>query len=458
MSSGPSSQAKDVAYHLHSFTNLREHEQRGPLIIDRGAGVYLYDSEGKRYLDGMASLWCCSLGYDEPRLLEAASRQMAKLPYSHTFRGRANGPALELAEQLIEAVPMPMSRVFFANSGSEANETAVKLAWYYNHSLGRPGKRKIITREGAYHGTTVLASSLSGLPSMHSGFNFSTDYVLRTGCPHHYRHAFADESEEDFATRLARELEELIVREDPDTIAAFIAEPVMGVGGVIVPPETYFEKVQKVLSRHDILLIADEVICAFGRTGNFLGSETVGMQPDIITMAKALSSAYFPISAVMVSDSIYRAVRDESDRLGVFSHGLTYSGHPVAAAVALETLAIYRERGIVKHVARMGQRLKDGLNALADSPLIGEVRGVGLMHAVELVADKESKQPFGADLAVGRFLMDNAEENGLFVRAVGDTILVAPPLVLEEQEVDALLRLLGDALRETERHVASTRQ
>ncbi len=449
-----SARERDIAHHLHAFTDPAAHERTGPLVIERGEGVYLIDEQGRRYLDGMASLWCCALGYNEPRLIEAAHRQLKQLPYSHTFRGRSHPAVSLLAEALLGAVGPPQSKAFFANSGSEANETAVKLAWFYNAARGRPEKRKIITREGAYHGTTVLAAALCGLPAMHEGFGFSTDCILRARCPHYYREARPGESEAQFASRLAQELDDLILAQDPATVAAFIAEPVMGVGGVIVPPAGYFEKIRPVLQRHDVLLIADEVICAFGRTGNFLGSETVGMRPDIITLAKALSSAYMPISATLVSERVYRAVRDEAGRRGIFSHGLTYSGHPVAAAVALEALAIYRERDIVGHVRTVGEHLRQGLQQFAARPLVGEVRGVGLMHAVELVADKSTREPFAGKHGLGAFLMDSAERQGLFVRAVGDTVIVAPPLIITKQEVDQLLRLFDAALRETESHAA----
>ena len=440
----------DIAHHLHSFTNLEDHEQRGPQVIERGEGVYLYDDRGTRYLDGMSSLWCCALGYNEPRLTATAQRQMEKLPYSHTFRGRSSRPVIDLAEQLISISPAPMSKVFFANSGSEANETAVKLVWYYNNARGCPRKRKIVARTGAYHGTTIAAASLSGLSAMHTDFNLPIQDILFTDCPHYYRHAEPGESEEDFASRLAHNLEQLILSEDPETVAAFIAEPVMGLAGVIVPPRTYFEKIQAVLNRYDVLLIADEVICAFGRTGNLFGCETFGIRPDMLTMAKALSSAYFPISALLVSDPIYQAMRDESKKIGVFSHGMTYSGHPVGAAVALEALAIYQERDIPGHVRRVGKRLQTGLRALADRSIVGEVRGIGLMHAVELVADKSTKKSFDAKRGVGTFLMDCAEKHGLFVRAMGDTVIIAPPLVIKDEEVDELLHLFEIALADTE--------
>ncbi|HYN37733.1 MAG TPA: aminotransferase, partial [Rhodospirillales bacterium] len=340
---------RDVAALAHPYTNLSAHRHSGPLVITRGEGVRVYDEAGREYIEGLAGLWCTALGFSEPRLVEAAAKAMHRLPFYHSFGGKAPAPTIELAERLIGLAPAPMSKVLFANSGSEANDTAIKLVWYYNNALGRPEKKKIISRRRAYHGVTVASASLTGLPANHRDFDLPIDRILHTDCPHWWRYALDGESEAAFATRMADELERMIVREGPDTIAAMFAEPVMGAGGVIVPPATYFEKIQQVLRRYDVLLIADEVICGFGRTGNRWGSETFGLRPDMITCAKALSSGYIPISALLIAEPIWQAMLAESDKIGVFGHGYTYSGHPVAAEVALETLRLYDERDIIGH-------------------------------------------------------------------------------------------------------------
>lgn len=450
---GNSAARRDKAHHLHPYTNLKLHEEIGPLVIERGQGVWVFDADGKDYIEGLAGLWCTSLGFGEERLVEAAARQMRTLPFYHTFGHKAHQPVIDLAERLIQLAPvtmspLPMSKVLFANSGSEANDTVVKLLWYYNNALGRPEKKKIIARVKGYHGVTVATASLTGLPNNHRDFDLPIARILHTDCPHHYRFAEPGESEEDFATRLADSLEKLILAEGPETIAAFFAEPVMGAGGVIVPPATYFEKIQAVLRRHDILLVADEVITGFGRTGNRWGSETFGIRPDILTTAKALSSGYLPISAVLVTEPIYQAMVAESEKIGIFGHGYTYSGHPVSAAVALETLKIYDERDIIGHVRQVGPRLQEGLRAFRDHPLVGEVRGVGLIAAVELVRDKTTRQPFDPKVMAGFRVNGLAQRHGLILRAMGDSLAFAPPLIISEAEIDTLLDRFARALDE----------
>ncbi len=439
---------RDQAFILHPFTNLRTHQETGPLVIDRGSGVFVSDMDGNRYLEAMSGLWCTALGFDEPRLAQAAMRQFERLPFYHMFGQKVHEPGIDLAEQLIALAPVPMSKVFFANSGSEANDSAVKLIWYFNNAVGRPKKKKLIARGQAYHGVTVAAASLTGIPINHRAFDLPIANILHTDCPHWYRHAEPGESEEEFATRLAQSLENLILAEGPDTVAAFFAEPVQGAGGVIVPPRTYFEKIQAVLRKYDVLLVADEVICGFGRTGNWWGSQTFDLKPDILTCAKALSSAYLPISAVLVSAPIYAAVEAESSRIGTFGHGFTYSGHPVSAAVALEALSIYRERDITGHVRTLAPRLQDGLRRLADHPLVGEVRGVGLVAGVELVADKARRTPFTPALAVAPKVVALCQKHGLIVRPLGNTIAVSPPLVITAEEIDMLIARLSAALDE----------
>lgn len=447
--------ARDVAYHLHPCTNLLQHEVDGPLIIERGEGIYVWDDAGKRYIEGMSGLWCATLGFSEERLCNAAARQMRKLPFNQTFRGRSHTVSIELAERLVALAPVPMSKVFFASSGSEANDTALKMVWYYHNAIGKPQKRKIIARTKSYHGTTLATAGLSGLADYHRGFNLPTSDVIFAECPHHWRNAQPRETEADYASRLAADLEQIILDAGPETVAAFIAEPVMGVGGVLVPPQTYFEKVQRVLDKYDVLLITDEVICGMGRTGTMWGSKTFGMRPDIITAAKALSSAYLPISAILVNDKIYQAIAGESARQGFFGHGFTYSGHPVCAAVALEVLNIYQERDIIGNVRDVSAGFQAGLRALSASPLVGEVRGIGLMAALELVADKAGKRSFDPARKIGPYLAARAKEHGLFVRAIGDSIIMAPPLIITREEVGELVRIVSVALAETEQAVMS---
>ena len=456
MNDRPNSAAsRDIAYHLHPYTNARKQEAEGSMVLRGGRGVHVIDDQGKEYIEGLAGLWCTSLGFSEERLVKAAADQMARLPYYHSFAQKVAEPTIDLAERLIKMAPVPMSKVFFANSGSEANDSALKMVWYYNNALGKPERKKIISRIKAYHGVTIAAASLTHMAYVQDGFDLPVnDRFVPTGCPHHYRFAQEGESEEAFATRLAEELDALIEREGPETVAAFIGEPMQGAGGVIVPPATYWEKIQAVLKKHDVLLIADEVICGFGRTGQTWGTQTFGLEPDIMTMAKQLSSAYVPISAVMVSDKVYQPLADQSSELGTFGHGYTYSAHPVAAAVALETLKIYEERDLFARVAEIAPRLQTGLRQFADRPLVGEVRGLGLIGAVELVADKASKAPFDPIGKVGAHFVGRAIEHGLIVRNLGDAIAVCPPLIIAEQEIDQLLGRFAKALDETETWVA----
>jgi 4-aminobutyrate--pyruvate transaminase len=440
---------RDIATAIHPYTNLKAHETDGPLVITEGDGVFVRDEDGKQYLEGLSGLWCASLGFSERRLADAAYRQMLKLPFYHTFAHKATDIGIELAEKLLSIAPVPMTKVFFVNSGSEANDTAVKLVWYYNNAIGRPRKKKIISRTKAYHGVTVASASLTGLANNHRDFDLPIDKILHVECPHFYRFGLPGETEEAFAGRMADSLEQRILSEDPDTVAAFIAEPIMGAGGVILPPVTYWEKIQSVLRKYDILLIADEVICGFGRTGEMWGTVTYGLKPDMITCAKALSSGYMPIGAVLVSAAIYGALVKQSEKIGVFSHGFTYSGHPVTSAVALETLKIYEEDDILSHVRRIAPRMQAGLRRFANHPLVGEVRGIGLVGAVELVRDKATKAPFDPAEGVGPFLSKRAHQHGLIVRPLGDSIAFCPPLIINEAEIDLMLGRFALALDDT---------
>jgi 4-aminobutyrate--pyruvate transaminase len=442
--------ARDVETLVHPFINLASFRDTGPLVIERGQGVFVYDSDGKGYIEGMAGLWCTALGYGNEELIEAATTQMRKLSFAHLFTGRSHDPAIELAEKLKEMAPVPISKVFFCNSGSEANDSQVKLVWYLNNALGRPNKKKFISRIKAYHGVTVAAASLTGLPGNHVDFDLPLPGFLHAGCPHHYRFAQFGESEEDFATRLAAELDALIVKEGPDTVAAFIAEPVMGAGGVIVPPKTYFEKIMKVCARHDVFMISDEVITGFGRLGTTFGCDKLGFRPHSISIAKQLSSAYLPIAGVMIPEEMYQALLSESRKIGVFAHGFTYGGHPVSAAVALKAIEIYQRERIVEQVAQNAPQFQARLAALGSHPLVGEARGMGLIGGVELVADKRSKRSFDPTRTVGARVVRFAEEEGLIVRAVlGDVLTLSPPLIISPAEIDELFDRLMRALDKT---------
>jgi len=441
---------RDLETLVHPYTNLAALRETGPLIIERGQGVFVYDTEGKAYLEGMAGLWCTALGYGNEELIEAAAAQMRKLSFGHLFTAKSHDPAIELAERLKEIAPVPTSKVFFCSSGSEANDTQVKLVWYMNNALGRPRKKKIISRQKAYHGVTVAAASLTGLPNNHLDFDLPIAGILHTACPHHYRFAHAGESEEEFARRLAGELEELIRREDPDTVAAFIAEPVMGAGGVIVPPKGYFQEVMKVCRAYDVYMISDEVICGFGRLGTMFGCTTVGFEPHSISVAKALTSAYVPMAALTVPETTYQAMLDESRKIGAFAHGFTYSGHPVAAAVALKALDIYARERIAEQAARKAPQFQARLAALGKHPLVGDARGLGLVGGVELVADKKTKRSFDAKAGVGPRAVRYAEEEGLIVRfLLGDVVSICPPLIIAPAEIDELFDRLGRALDRT---------
>jgi len=444
-----SSASRDIATSIHPYTNLRRPETQGPLVITEGDGVFVRDENGKSYIEALSGLWCVSLGFSERRLAEAAYRQMLKLPYYHTFAHKAHDIGIELAEKLLSIAPVPMSKVFFVNSGSEANDTVVKLVWYYNNALGRPAKKKMISRTKAYHGVTVASASLTGLANNHRDFDLPIANILHVECPHWYRFGQPGESEEAFATRMANSLEQRILSEGPETIAAMIVEPILGAGGVLLPPATYFEKIQAVLKKYDVMLIVDEVICGFGRTGNMWGTETYGLKPDMITCAKALSSGYLPIGAVMVSEEVYGALSRQSEKIGVFSHGFTYSGHPVTSAVALETLKIYEERDLLLHVRKMAPRMQAGLQHFAEHPLVGEVRGIGLIGAIELVAGKTTKAPFDPARKVGEFLAQRAHHHGVIIRALGDTIAFCPPLIVNEGEIDLMFERFGRALEDT---------
>ncbi len=446
---------RDVETVIHPYTNLDAFRASGPMIIERGEGIHVWDADGRKYIEGLAGLWCTSLGYNEPELIEAANAQLRQIPFTHVFGGKSHERAAELAEKLKAIAPHKASKVLFCGSGSEANDQQVKLVWYYNNAKGNTKRKKIISRMRAYHGVTVASASLTGLLPNHRDFDLPLSFARHTDCPHYYRYAEPGETEDEFTTRLAANLEKMIVEEDPETVAAFIAEPIMGAGGVIVPPEGYFQKIQAVLDKYGIYFIADEVICGFARTGNMFGSQTFGIRPDTISVAKALSSAYVPIAAVTIGEDMYQAMLDESKKIGSFGHGFTYTAHPVAAAVAIKTLEIYEKRNIVGHVRSIAPRFEARVTRLGEHPLVGHARAKGLIGAIELVADKASKRSFDPKAGIGAAVQKAAERNGLLVRALGgDIVAFCPPLIVREADIDDIFDRVERALDETEATVA----
>ena len=433
---------------IYPVTNLAAVEQ---LNIVSGKGVYVYDDAGNQYLEGLSGLWCSALGYGNEELIAAINSQLKTLSYSHLFGGRTHPVVIELADKLAAMLPVPDARIFFSNSGSEANDSHIKMLRYYSNAIGKPQKKKIIALDRGYHGVTVASASLTGLPVMHSHFDLPVEAlgILRADCPHYFRGKVGDESEDEFVSRLLKSLEKLIFEEGAETIAAFIAEPLMGAGGVIVPPEGYLPKVQALLKEHDIFLWADEVICGFGRTGNDFGSTTMGIKPDLMSLAKQLSSAYVPISAAVVPGEMYEAMAQQSVNVGMFGHGYTYTGHPVACAAALKALEIYERDDLFARAAKMGAHMQSRLQEYAGHELVGEVRGKGLIGAIELVANKETGQAF-SDGQVGAFAQRACQDAGLLLRVVsGSSVAFCPPLIIEENQIDEMVEKFGTALAAT---------
>ena len=444
----------DQASLFHPFTSVCDHLRDGPLVISEGRGVRIKDINGQEYLDGMAGLWCVNLGYGRREISDAIAAQSSKLSFFHAFNSMSTDVAIECAQALIARAPVPMARVFFGVSGSDANETQLKLVWYYNNLLNRPRKKKIISRWQAYHGSGIATASLTGLPGMHTLFDLPLGPILHVTAPHHYRQAPAGMNEREFSQHLAKELETLIEREGADTIAAFFAEPVMGAGGLIAPPEGYWEAIVPILRRHDILLVMDEVVSGFGRLGTYWGSQKFQLQPDLITAAKGVTSGYFPMSVCFVSPKIWQVIEAESGKAGLFGHGYTYSAHPVGAAAALATLKIIDQENVVAHVAEIGPYLHEEMRAaVGDHPLVGEIRGTGLMLGIELVKDRASKQAFPKEALIGRRLLKNLFGRGLISRALGDTLVFAPPLVIERRDIDELVSKFKAGLEAVAREV-----
>jgi adenosylmethionine-8-amino-7-oxononanoate aminotransferase len=415
----------------------------------------VWDNHGNKYLEGLAGLWCTALGYGNQEVIATATEQMNKLTFNHMFGGKTHQVAIDLADKLADMIPMKDAVISFGNSGSDANDTHIKLLRYYHEAIGKPHCRKIIARERSYHGVTVAAASLTGLPVTQNHFDLPVDAlgILRTDHPHYYRGKQGEETEVEFVDRIVGNLEAMILREGPDTIAAFIAEPITGASGVIVPPEGYYQKVQAVLNRYDIMFWADEVITGFGRTGSDFGCNTMGIEsPDMMTFAKQLSSAYMPISASAINREMYTAMIEQTATAGAFGHGYTYSGHPVACAVALKVLEIYQRDEIFQKAAVTGQYMQKRLAEFSDHPLVGEVRGSGLLGAIELVADKKTGQPFVGG-AVGGYAQKMAQDSGLLIRAVaGSSLGFCPPLIITEPQIDELIGKVSIALDKTLEH------
>lgn len=411
----------------------------GPRIITHGEGIRVFDQHGKAFIDAFAGLYCVNIGYGREEMAQAIYEQAKRLAYYHSYASYANEPSIVLAEKILRDAPAGMSKVFFGLSGSDANESNVKIAWLYNNLLGRPRKKKLIARKRGYHGSTVLAGSLTGLLLYHTGFDLPIAGILHTETPHYYWNARPGESELEFSRRLALELDRLIEREGPETVAAFIAEPVMGTGGLIPPPEGYFEEIQKVLARHDVLFICDEVVCGFGRTGHAFGALAYGIKPDLITLAKGMTSGYLPLSAAVISERVWNVLLEASPEFGPFTHGYTYTAHPTCAAAGVANLRIVERERLGENAAKTGAYLLAELRrTFADHPLVGEVRGAGLLAAVEMVADRERKRPFDPSAKVAARVAQRAAEEGVIIRAMphSDTLGFAPPLIIRPEDVD----------------------
>ncbi|TVQ84242.1 MAG: aminotransferase class III-fold pyridoxal phosphate-dependent enzyme [Micavibrio sp.] len=442
----------DQKHMLHPFVHLKDYDEGklgAPRIVTEGKGIWIKDQHGHEIIDGFSGLYCVNIGYGREEVAEAIYAQAKKLAYCHTYTPQSNEPLIRLTERLIKMAPGGMERIFYGMSGSDANETQIKLVWYYHNVLGKPDKKKIIARRRGYHGSTVMSGSLTGIPVYHTLFDQPYGPVRHTTAPHYYREAKQGESERAFSQRCAQELEELILAEGPDTVGAFIGEPALGTGGLVPPPEGYWEEIQKVLKKYDILLIADEVVTAFGRTGEMFGSAKYGIKPDLITIAKGLTSAYVPLSGALVGKKVCDVLKQGSEKAGMFPHGFTYTGHALAAAAANAVLDIVEREDLPGNARETGayfqKRLQD---SFAGHPLVGEVRGVGLMAALEFVADKETKEEFDPAFMIGPRMSNAALAEGLIARAMpNQTALgLAPPLTVTQAEVDDIIGRLERAV------------
>ncbi|KGK85161.1 aminotransferase [Stutzerimonas degradans] len=441
-------QALSRDHHLPPFTDYKALNAKGTRIITKASGVYLWDSEGHKILDAMAGLWCVNVGYGREELVEAAAKQMRELPYYNLFFQTAHPPAVALAKAIADIAPAGMNHVFFTGSGSEANDTVLRMVRHYWAIKGQPAKKVIIGRWNGYHGSTIAGASLGGMKAMHEQGDGPIPGIEHIDQPYWFGEG-GDMSPEEFGVRIADQLEQKILEVGEDKVAAFIAEPIQGAGGVIIPPESYWPRIKEILARYDILFIADEVICGFGRTGEWFGSDYYGLAPDLMPIAKGLTSGYIPMGGVVVRDEVVRTLNEG----GEFYHGFTYSGHPVAAAVALENIRILREEKIVERVkTKTAPYLQSRWQELAEHPLVGEARGVGMLGALELVKNKKTRERF-AEAGVGMRCREHCFRNGLVMRAVGDTMIVSPPLVIAEEEIDELIGKVRLCLDATARDV-----
>ena len=430
--------ALDAAHHFHPYSNARRIENQGPMVIEKGKGIKVWDDQGNEYIEAMSGLWSVAVGFGEDRLVQAAKKQLETLPYYHSFTHKTHPLVAKLSQKLTKMVGLGMTHVHYTNSGSEANDSAMKMIWYYNNSLNKPKKKKIISRIKAYHGITIASGSLTGIPLMHNDFDLPIKEVLHTMCPHYWREGKDGETEEDFATRCANELEDLILKEDPETVAAFFGEPVMGAGGLIVPPKTYWKKIQAVCKKYEVMIVADEVINGFGRTGKPFACELYGIEPDFIILSKQITSNYIPMGAVLMTDKVYQIIAENTVKNNLYGSGFTSAGHPVACAVALENIRILEEDGLMERVPLLEPIFQGRLKKLEEKDLVGESRGVGLMGAVELVKDKETSAPFDPIGSAGPLLTDIGHGEGLILRAIGDVLAVCPPLIITEDEIHEL--------------------
>lgn len=440
--------ACDRDHHIHGQTNLRRHGEAGPAVmVLRGDGVRFITDDGRELIDGFSGLGCVSLGYHNDRLAEAAKRQMDSLPFAPTFYGRSHPKIAELAERLTSMAAVPMDRAMFQCSGSEANDSMIKFLWYRSIARGQPERRKIISRWRGYYGNTVATVSASGQPHMHAKFGLPLEGFLKLSTPNYYLAHEDGETEEEFSARMAKEFEDLVLAEGPETIAAFFAEPMQSGGGAIRPPRGYWKAMQSVIRKYGIHFHVDEVVCGFGRTGHLWGAQAFDLKPDSTSCAKALTAAFFPMSALMIKEDFYRDMMRNSDEVGLLGHGFTYAGHPVGAAVALEALRIYEEIDLVGQVRRVSKRFLERCEALKEHPLVADVRGIGLFCGLQLMADKAGRIPFEPDWKVGARVQDAAHDRGLYLRSIPpDRISFMPPLIIEEDEIDEATDILKDAL------------
>lgn len=442
---------RDARSILHPSTNANEFAKTGSKIMHSGNGIYLHDTDGNKLIDAIAGLWCVNVGYGRPEIADAMHKAASDLSYYHTFTGMSNVPQIELAERLLTLAPSNMSKVFFGSGGSDGNDSLMKIVWYYHNLIGKPEKRKIISRWQAYHGTSIATASLTGLPSFHRDFNLPIDGVLHTESPDYFRHAKDDETELDFSKRRAAELESLILEHGPETVGAFIAEPVMGAGGVITPPEGYFSEIQKVTKKYDILFIADEVVCGFGRLGTWFGSEVYDIVPDMITTAKALTSGYFPMSASFITEEIWEVIKQGSAKYGSFAHGYTYAGHPVGAATAMANLDIIEKDNLVEKADEVGRYFHKCLNErFANDNFIGQIRGQGMIAAVQLMRDADSKTFLDAGLKTAGKVTAKCYQNGLIARPLPsvDSVAFSPPLVTSKEQINQIVDIFDKSLRQ----------